>query len=288
MSIFNSLLQRRHIILHKGKNWHILLTLAWNQILLLKLRIYKRLHNIHRSIVHYYAVCWNEERMLPFVFRHFDQFVDHYTFYDNYSDDRSEEIIRSHKNTSIIKFKTEGFDDMAHINIKNNCWKRSRGKADYVIVCDIDEFLYHADFIKTITQLKESHISLPSTIGYNMYSPLSPTHSQPLTDQVRQGITDPAYNKSIIFDPHRIVEINYQPGAHIAEPTGIVKKGDITFKLLHYKNIGLDYVLERYHILAHRLSDKNKEEGLGTHYLNTDEKIISDFNEGLSRCETVI
>lgn len=267
---------------------HILLMLLWNTILRLKLNIYKWLHGIHHPIVHYYAVCWNEEAMLPFMFDYYEQFVDRFTIYDNYSDDNSKNIIRSHPNTEIIPFRTDGFNDNVHNDIKNNCWKKSRGKADYVIVCDTDEFLYIEDPTKTLDTLLKAKISLPLTEGYNMYSTEYPLKGTSILKQVTKGIQDNAYNKSLIFDPHRIVEINYMPGAHIAKPTGIVKKSSERLKVLHFKNLGLDYLLQRYHILANRLSEENKKQDLGTHYLNTDEKIIADFNDGFSRCQTVI
>ena len=273
---------KHHIILHKGKNWHILLTLAWNQILLLKLRIYKRLHNIHRPIVHYYAVCWNEERMLPFVFRHYDQFVDHYTFYDNYSDDSSEEIIHSHKNTSIVKFKTEGFDDVAHISIKNNCWKCSRGKADYVIVCDIDEFAFSSNLRKYLQHIHTNHVSMPNPIGFNMYSKTFPSINNALniTDQVKTGVQDNGYSKCILFDPHRVVEINYDAGAHICHPYGQIVRGG-EYKVLHYKNLDLELVLERTVINAHRLSPTNLKMNLGYAYLYPEERIRKEFEDNI-------
>ena len=288
MNILKRLCSKYNIVLQKDHNTHILLALTWNTVLLLKLRIHKWLHGIKKPIVHYYAVCWNEERMLPFMFQHYDHFVDHYTIYDNCSDDKSEDIIRSHKNAEIIKFKTEGFDDTTHNDIKNNCWKKSRGKADYVIVCDIDEFLYHPDISNALQGLSKHHISLPLTEGHNMYSTTYPTKGEEITKQVRQGVADSAYNKFIIFDPHRIVEINYLPGAHQAKPMGIVKRSSKPLKVLHYKNLGLEYVLERYHTLGKRLSEKNKEQDLGTHYLYSDEKIKDDFNQGLSNSTPVI
>lgn len=278
-----------HLVLQKGHNFHIIGTILWGHLLLLKLRFHKWLRGIKKPIVHYYAVCWNEEKMLPFMFRYYDSFVDHFTIYDNYSDDGSEEIIRSHKNTDVVKYSMEeGIDDKVYQRIKNNCWKKSRGKADYVIVCDIDEFLYHPDLPNVLQDCVRQRVSLPITEGYNMYSAIFPSVDESLIQQVRKGVPDSHYSKSIIFDPHRIVEINYEAGAHKASPVGVVRRGAEPFKVLHYKNLGLDYVLDRFHVLGKRLSERNKESGLGTHYLSSDESIISEFNDNLSHCQTVI
>lgn len=179
-------------------------------------------------------------------------------------------------------------NDYIYQDIKNNCWKQSRGRADYVIVCDIDEFLYIEDPTRTLNMLLKAKISLPLTEGYNMYSTEYPQEGTSILKQATKGIQDNAYNKSLIFDPHRIVEINYMPGAHVAKPTGIVKKSTEKLKVLHFKNLGLDYLLQRYHILANRLSEENKKQDLGTHYLYSDEKIIADFNDAYSHCQTII
>lgn len=143
--MLSNLLNKHHIVLKKRHNIHIIIGLLTNKILLLRLTIYKWLHGIHKPIVHYYAVCWNEERMLPFMFDHYEHFVTRFTIYDNEADDDSEAILRSRNNVNIIKFHTDGFDDNVHNDIKNSCWEKNRGRADYVIVCDVDEMLYHKD-----------------------------------------------------------------------------------------------------------------------------------------------
>ena len=239
-------LHKYNIVLKKGQNTHIIFRLIINKILLLKLKTYKLLHNVHQPIVHYYAVCWNEEVMLPFMFQHYDHFVNHYTIYDNYSDDRSEEIIRSHPKTEIKKFSMGGqINDLIYQDIKNNCWKRSRGKADWVIVCDMDEFLYHDNMAETLKKLSCRNQTIVKPVGYNMYSETYPISDKPLTQQIQQGVRDKWFDKCICFDPHAVVEINYRPGAHECYPIGRIKRCTYEFKLLHYKNISLEFILSR-------------------------------------------
>ena len=277
---------KHHIILHKGKNRHILLTLAWNQFHLLRLWIYKSLHGIHRPIVHYYAVCWNEERMLPFVFRHYDDFVSQYVFFDNESTDHSQSIILSHPDSHVKTFHTDGFDDNVHNDIKNSCWKKSRGRADYVIVCDVDEMLYHKDMQQMLAHALKYHISFFRPEGWDMYSEHFPPSESPLTDSVTRGVRSTGYGKSILFDPHRIVDINYEPGAHFCHPTGIVKASkDNGLKVLHYKNLGLDYIMSRIRAYRGRLTERIKAEGFAVHYTYADKQIEEDFEKGLTKAE---
>lgn len=271
---------RHHIVLRKGENLRILTTLAWNKVLLAKLHLYKWLHGIHHPIVHYYAVCWNEEKMLPFMFNYYKQFVEHFTIYDNCSDDGTEEIVKKHKSTTIIRFETDGFNDNIHNNIKNECWKKSRGKADYVVVCDLDEFIYHDDMEQALKLLVENRYSIVKPYGYNMYSTEYPIYDagQLLTDQIKCGVRSHMFDKCILFNPHYIVEVNYEPGAHECHPWGQVKQyRSEDFKLLHYKNIGLDQLLERNRTYAARLSKVNIENNFGMDYLKKEQSIIMEF-----------
>ena len=284
---------KHHLALRKGQNLKIFLTLGWNSILLLKLQLYKRLHHITNPIVHYYAVCWNEEAILPWMFKHYDQFVDRFTIYDNYSSDKTENIINNNTNAEIIKFGKEGhFDDSANQRIKNSCWKQSRGKADLVVVCDMDEFLYHADLENLLRRLCKDKVTFPTTVGYEMYGESIPKYDghQQLTDLIQKGVRSEWLDKHIIFDPHRIVDTYFDPGAHHANPTGIVRRGteDTTLKVLHYKNLGLDYLLARYKKLGERLSTFNIENELGTHYLAKQKEIEEQFAAGLAASRPVI
>lgn len=279
-------LSKHHIILKKGANAHILFLLALNELLRTKLWLHKKFHGIRRPIVHYYAVCWNEERMLPFMFDHYGSFVDRFTLCDNHSTDRSAAIIRSRNDATLLEFDSDGFSDSTNVRIKNSCWKRSRGHADYVIVCDIDEFLYHPDISQLLSQLKEKHLSVVKPTGYDMYSAASPTPlpGQPLTSQVDRGLRAPLYDKCILFDPHSVVEINYMPGSHECHPWGRIKTyaGD-DVRLLHYKNLGIDWLLERNRQYVERLSKDNLANDYGVQYLRSEEAIIADFQRNLQQ-----
>lgn len=284
---------KHNLALRKGQNLKIFLTLGWNSILLLKLCLYKKLHHITKPIVHYYAVCWNEEAILPWMFNYYGQFVTHFTIYDNYSSDKTEDIISNNPNAKIIKFGKEGhFDDSANQRIKNSCWKQSRGKADLVVVCDMDEFLYHADLENLLRRLCKDKVTFPTTVGYEMYGESIPKYDghQQLTDLIQKGVRSEWLDKHIIFDPHRIVDTYFDPGAHHANPTGIVRRGteDTTLKVLHYKNLGLDYLLARYRQLGERLSKFNIENELGTHYLAKQKEIEEQFKAGLAAAEPVV
>ena len=276
------------LVLKRGYKLPILLSLLWNRVLMMRLKLYKWFYGIYRPIIHYYAVCWNEEKMLPFVFDYFGLFVDRFIIYDNGSTDQSIEIVNARHNAKLVHFETEGFDDTVHAQIKNNCWKRSRGKADYVIVCDIDEFAYHPDISKYLIEIANQHISIPTPVGYNMYSTTFPLYQKgdDITKLVQTGVPDDGYSKCILFDPHRVVEINYDAGAHICHPWGQIKRGG-EYKVLHYKNLDIEAVLTRTRINAERLSPANREQNLGYAYLYPEERIRKEFEENLKASQIV-
>ena len=58
--------------------------------------------------VHLYALCWNEERLLPFFFRHYDPFVTRYFIFDHDSTDRSCQLLKAHSRVALGNFEGVG------------------------------------------------------------------------------------------------------------------------------------------------------------------------------------
>ena len=142
--MINRVLEKCNLVFTKQNKYKILSQLLVNTMYRLKLNIFKWIKNIKSPIIHYHAICWNEEVMLPYMFDHYKDFVSYFYIYDNYSNDDTEDIVNKHNHTKIIKYGSKDkLNDEEYLKIKNNVWKISRGKADYVIVCDIDEFSYN-------------------------------------------------------------------------------------------------------------------------------------------------
>ena len=228
--------------------------------------------------------------MLPFMFQHYDSIVSQYFIYDNESTDASQQIIRNHPKAELIPFVTDGFNDEIQNAIKNECWKASRGKADYVIVCDIDEFLYTSDFENLLNKIKASCISLPSSNGFDMCSAEFPENSTiPLVNQVKTGVYSKNYSKCILFDPYKIVDINYEPGAHFCHPYGLVQCSEHPlYDVLHYKNLGIDYVVDRSRQYRSRMSSENVAKGYAWQYMEEEATIKNRIDDILHRAKIVI
>lgn len=232
-------------------------------------------------IIHIYSLCWNEERMLPYYFRNYDAIADRYFIFDDASTDASLDILAKHPKVEIDRFhkQPDSFVGSAYV-FNNNIWKRSRNKADWVIICNIDEQLYHPDLQGYLKQCQNEGITVIPAEGYQMISDSFPDSDQRLCDLVTRGMPYKKMNKFCIFNPDAIEEINYKHGRHYANPIGkVVYPQRREPKLLHYKYLGLDYLITRFAELSTGLRSVDREKGWGSPYLLEREKIEQSFRD---------
>ena len=85
-----------------------------------------------KCVIHLYALCWNEERLLPFFFHHYDPIVTHYFIFDHDSTDRSRQIVTAHPRLSLGRFEVRDDSYVSSArDFYNHAWKQSRGRADW-------------------------------------------------------------------------------------------------------------------------------------------------------------
>jgi len=232
-----------------------------------------------KLVIHLYAISFNEEVVMPHFLAHYSKFCDKIFLYDNFSTDRTPLICKQYANVELLKFETHGqIRDDVYLKIKNEVWKKSRSAADYVIVCDTDEFIYHKDLERFLADAHSSGITLFKPQGYNMISEHIPLATVPVFDQIQFGKRSISFDKIVIFNPDKIEEINYLSGAHDCMPIGDLVYSNYEIKLLHYKYISIGYILDRYKLFSQRLSKFNKINKLGFHYLYSSQKIKREFN----------
>jgi hypothetical protein len=260
----------------------------------LQLRVRKSIKSDKKKIIiHLYTICWNEEKMLPFFLDYYSDYVDKITVFDNYSTDNSEQILKRYKNVKVLKYNSDNkINEILYLKIKNNSWKKSSGKADFVIVCDIDEFLYSEDLAQIIKYIKENKYTIVKPFGYQMVSEFYPDYrkEKKITDIVKTGYSDNKWlSKSILFDPNKIIEINYSPGCHECSPTGKINfYKSINLKFLHYKDLSIDHLVQRKKELGMRLSQINIENGWATYYLEEEAKTIEEFESRVKKSVKII
>jgi len=207
-----------------------------------------------------YTVCKDEVELLPHFLDYHEDIVDHIYFFDNNSTDGTRELLQSKDWITIIDYDTKDVlrDDL-HMIIKNSCWQEHKDLYDWVIVTDLDEFLYHKNLFEYLNKSKEKGFTILRTCGFNMIDDAYPKQGISIIDQVKLGAYSTNFSKSIVFDPQEILQINFSPGGHFIEPVGNIKLRDSNgLLLLHYKYLGgLTRLRQRWNLVGEKLSKIN-------------------------------
>jgi hypothetical protein len=239
--------------------------------------------------IHLYAACWNEERIIPFFLRHYEPLVERIVIYDDGSTDRSVELLRASPKVEIRPFKraAESYLD-AHLALFETCWHESRGRADWVCLVDLDEFLFQPDWHHYLAAQKEAGVTTIKTVGYDMVSEDFPPAGADLATILTRGQREHHLDKTALFAPDAIEQINHSVGRHLCSPVGrLVPLAKHGIQLRHFKTLGLDYLLARTHALAGRLTGDDLARGWSAHYLRDDDSIRAEFEKQLSQAEPV-
>ena len=224
-------------------------------------------------IIHAYILCWNEERMIRHTLNHYSSFCDKIILMDNESTDGTLAIAAEFPMVEVQPYASRNeLSDSHYIKLKNKSWKQSRGIANWVIVCDADEFLYHPDGIRQELELRlKNQEFIPGVDGYNMVADTFPEdYARPIYEPVKMGRRATSFDKKIVFNPNQVKEINYGAGAHTCRPV-LESSGTIDshcLNLLHMKYLGKEYLQERHRQYAERMSYENKKNGWGKQYLD--------------------
>ena len=239
--------------------------------------------------IHLYAACWNEERIIPFFLRHYEPLVDRIVIYDDGSTDRSVELLRASPKVEVRAFKREAESYLdAHLALFETCWHESRGGADWVCLVDLDEFLFHPDWRHYLETQKDAGVTIIQALGFEMVSENFPPTGAALANALTRGYRDFHMDKTAIFSPDAIEQINHFVGRHRCAPVGrLVPPADYCMQLRHYKSLGLDYLLARSHALAGRVTEDDRARGWSVHYLRDDDSIRAHFQEQLTQAEPV-
>lgn len=233
-----------------------------------------------------YALNWNESRVIPAFLHHYRQ-AQRIIVYDNGSTDNSIQLIQD-AGREVRHFDTGGtFDDTTNMTMKNTIWKEAKTEdVDYVIVQDLDEFLYFPDYPDDIasglTRCKADGYTGGLVHGFNMICSDKDwdfglqqiqDYSIGVCWTIRKGYHDPIYSKPIVFDPKAFEETNYSVGSHAWAPKGNLVHPKITIRLLHYKYIGVQYSLRNHIAKRDRMSQRNIQGKLGHQYFKSDQEL---------------
>ncbi|MGV7221990.1 MAG: glycosyltransferase family 2 protein [Nitrospinales bacterium] len=238
---------------------------------------------------HLYTLCWNEADMLGFFFRHYDPWVDRYFFYDDGSTDASLEILENHPKVEIRtwkrKFPYSFISSQWHW--LNTVWHNSKGHADWVVIVDIDEYLFvpKTPMRTTLNAYKENGVALIPALGFEMFSEEFPDGDECLVKSRTFGNYENLMCKVSIFNPDKIDEMNFTGGRHFAEPVGLPKyPSQDEVVLCHYKNIGFERTLKKQNALSSKLGTYDISTGYGVRLSYSREKMRENWDRKMKEC----
>ena len=210
-----------------------------------------------------FCICRNEARLMPYFLKHYAPWVTKFVFFDELSDDGTRDIIRSCHTAELRDWPGScGINDDQMLTFANEAWKEARGKADWIIWVDADEFLYHPNIIGVLQRYLHEDIDVPQIQGYTMVSKAFPTTQGQIYDEVRRGFPDGIWSKPAIFRRH----MWWTVGRHGVDYTRFNPKSSphAEIKLLHYRALGMDYIRWRHQRNWERVPERCRAMNLGT------------------------
>lgn len=207
--------------------------------------------------------------MLGFFFRHYERFVSRFVIYDNGSSDASPALLAERPDVEVRPFPASdpGSFVRSAQALQDECWKESRGAADWVIVTAIDEHLHHPRLEAYLRRCRRRGVTYMPALGFQMVARAFPRPDEHLASTHTVGAPYAMMSKLRIFDPDAIDETRFGIGGHGAAPQGRLRapwRDELL--LLHYKLLGLDYVRRRSAALGSRLPAGDRSRRFGDHY----------------------
>ncbi|RPI29789.1 MAG: glycosyltransferase family 2 protein [Chloroflexota bacterium] len=186
----------------------------------------------------------NEEQLMPYFLRHYAPQVDQLIMLDGGSTDGSRALIRACPNAEVqdSPFRQGGYDEYACVDFLARKTHNARGRADWVLIVDADEFVYTPQGLPSaLAELRRQGGRAVKATGYQMVAETFPASAGALTDLVRKGVRDPEYDKLVAFDP--CLDVSWSPGRHNCRIGAPVAQPGMM--LLHYRYFGEAYLRDR-------------------------------------------
>ena len=238
---------------------------------------------VHKMNLEAYIITWNREDTIHFTIQHYQSFGCKVILFDNFSTDTTRDIAER-MGCDVRLFGRAGeLDDQTYLDIKNHAWKRS--EADFVIVVDDDEILWHPRLLEELKEAKARGNTIFETRGFNIHSDLMPVNDWL---DIQTGEQNANYSKTCIVDPKKVKDIRYHFGCHYSRPVGELNYHPVKLYLLHYRDVGgVERLIARHKLYQGRLSEVNKRYNLGHHYTESEQSKRKQWADFSARCVTL-
>ncbi len=219
-----------------------------------------------------FSLSFNEAALVPFFLRHY-AFAERIVIADNESADGTPDLLRA-AGVEVVPNESSGlFSEWSLMTQRNNRWKMAKGKADWAVIVDFDEFLYW-DF----TAPDGISVAIPN--GEDIFAERFPDPQFPIEEQVTVIGENPNYSKPCAIRPDLVDEIHFAPGQHAIQfcspPAAVMRDAGV---LRHYRHLGREYHISRNRSRGVRMDPVNAAKGWAHHYYQTDEETGRQFDE---------
>lgn len=192
-----------------------------------------------------YSIMRNEIKIIPYFLRHYETFADRIFVWDDGSDDGTRETLESHPKVQLLPIKLGRVDDTFFIRHLWPQYERlSRGRADWAICVDADEFVYHPNIVEKLEELSSKGVKKVCCNGFTMCHPTFPETTGQIYDEMKLGVKDKLSTKTVLFNPE--IRIRWSEGRHYCFGTaGVEVTHNTGINILHFRYLGWEYFKER-------------------------------------------
>lgn len=230
-------------------------------------------------------MCHNESVLLPHTIHHYrNKFPKCYiTICDNESTDDSQTISKL-LGCNVIEFSSgDILEEFILTKQKNTCWKDVT--SGWIIMADMDEWL-DISYKELYSEL-ENGTTILDIKGYNI---IGNSNLSDISDidihSLNTGIYHPSENKNLCFLREKIIDMNYDLGAHSSNPVGTIKYSNRIYINKHMSILGIQYFKDKM-IARHSRTSKMRSIGIDNHYICDIPSIEKEYYNAVS-CASII
>ena len=225
-----------------------------------------------------FTFCWNERDILPWAMASWRRYADRVTVFDNGSNDGSREMLQAY-GCKVEDVRSDHLDNKWLRDMKNECWKYARKRADLVVVADMDEIIGGRDPRRELERMHQEGGTVCRLKWYNlMWDERPAIVSGQTVEQSNPLCCYDEHPKTLVFNPNTVGNINYGMGAHQSDPKGVLRWWEGGVYLFHV-NHGLSLAdrIADYKRLDERRGQNDRARGFGCHYGFSESRIRQEW-----------